>query len=802
MSSAKPLTGLQIFTFGPYRLRARERVLEQNGAPVAIPAKTLELLCVLVKNAGQLVEKRTLMDEVWPGTFVDDSNLAFQISTLRKLFDESATSPKYITTVPKRGYRFIAEISEESDSSPARDALEPPRPPVKQPSIAPPANAVAAIPSVRSFNWSKLGIASAICLVLVLGWILMARPDAQTIAALSEKGAIVLADFDNKTGDPVFDGTLRQGLIVELEQSPSLSLLPEHRLRRTLALMRQPPTAPLTHDTSMAICQRTGSALLIEGSLERVGSVYVLGLRAWNCDTGALVDAAQAKAQDKERVLDVLGAMSVRFRSRLGEAAASLSRHHASLAEATTASAEALKAYTTAWSLHATRGSAEAIPLFRHAVELDPSFAIAYSALGRMYADIDQSDLSAESLRKAWDLKEHASDRERFFIATNYFSLANGNLQEARQVAESWAQTYPRDALPHTMLSGLPNKILGRFEEAVSQAAKAIEIDPDFGISYYNLAVNNLYLQRLDAASRALEAASTRGLDIEEFHMLAYDLAFIRQDTAAMDRIVEQTRRRSGLVSWLTNKEAFRMAYAGHVRRARELSARAISEAEQVNERERAGLWEAGAALREAMTGNLLEARKKADAALRRTNDREVAYGAGLALALSGDWSRAQSIADQLEARFPQDTSVRFTYVPVMRAAIHLSRHKPDAALQALEPARPTEISVSRSPVNSLYGALYPIYFRGLALSAQGRGIEAAAEFRRIIEHSGIVVYDPVGSLAHLQLARSYRKSGDIDKTKTAYQSFFALWKDADPEIPLLRDARAEYKNLLARPSE
>ena len=411
----------------------------------------------------------------------------------------------------------------------------------------------------------------AIGLTFVLGWIILPRPHAQSVAALSEKGAIVLADFENKTGDPDFDGTLRQGLLVELEQSPYLSLLPEYRMRRTLGLMRKPPTVRLTREVSLGVCQRTGSTLVVEGSIERIGGLYVLGLRAFDCDTGSLIDAGQAKTETKERVLDVLSKMSVRFRSRVGEAAASLSRHNAGLAEATTASTEALKAYSTAWAVHATRGVADAIPLLRHAVELDPEFALAHTALGRMYADIDESDLAAESLQKAWDLKEHASERERFFIAFNYLALAKGNLEEARKIAESWAQTYPREALPHTLLSGLPNKVVARYEEAASQARKAIEIDPDFGISYYNRAVNNLYLQRLDAASSALDAAAKRGLDIEEFHMLAYDLAFLRHEAATnSDRIIDIIAGSPRPVSWLPNKGGL----SNGVRRAHSQGAR------------------------------------------------------------------------------------------------------------------------------------------------------------------------------------------------------------------------------------
>jgi DNA-binding winged helix-turn-helix (wHTH) protein/tetratricopeptide (TPR) repeat protein len=780
MSSPKSLSDHKIFHFGPYRLKTGEGVLEKDGVPLAIPQKTLEVLCVLVKSGGRLVEKQTLMEEVWTGTFVEDSNIAFQISTLRKLLEENAASPKFIATVPKRGYRFIAEVVEEFEA-PAATAI---------PDAGHP-------PAATAIPWFRIG-GVAIAVLLGLGWMILPRPRAKSLGVLPQKGALVLADFDNRTGDPVFDGMLRQGLLVELEQSPSLALLPEHRLRRTLALMQQPPTARLTHDVSMDICRRTGSALLIEGSIERFGGIYVLALRALNCDTGSLVDAEQAKAQTKEHVLDALSTMAARFRSRVGEAAESVSLHNTSLAEATTPSIDALQAYSTAWTLQATRGVAEAIPLLRRAVELDPKFALAQSALGRMYADLDQSDMAAESLRKAWDLKEHASDRERFFIAFNYHALVTGNLEEARKVAKSWSQTYPREAVPHTFLSGLPNKAVARFDEAASEARTAIELDPDFGMSYYNLAVNNLYLQRIDEASNSLKAAAQRGLDLEEFHMLAYDLAFLHRDAAGMDEIVKEMRHRSGRLSWLTNREAFRAAYMGHIRLAREQTAKAVFEAEQANESERAGLWEAGAALREAMTGGLPEARKTAASALRRTNDREVDYGAGLALALAGDLPGSQTIVEQLEKKFPEDTSVRFAYVPVIRAAIELARHKPGDALEALSPTTPAEFGVYRSPINTLYGALYPVYFRGLALSEQGRDSEATIEFQKIIDHSGIVGSDIVGALANLQLARSYQRLGQNEKAITAYRNFFDLWKKADPEIPLIREAQTGFNHLMA----
>jgi tetratricopeptide (TPR) repeat protein len=418
-----------------------------------------------------------------------------------------------------------------------------------------------------------------------------------------------------------------------------------------------------------------------------------------------------------------------------------------------------------------------------------------------MYADLDESDLSARNLEKAWTLKEHASDRERFFIAANYLSMVKGDLEESRKVAETWAQTYPRDAIPHTLLSGLANKALGHYEEAASQAKSALKLDPDFGISYYNLAVNNLYLQRFGEAEEVLAQATARGLDIEEFQMLEYDLAFLRRDPADLDRVIAKIRQRARPQSWLPNREAFRQAYSGHLRESRSISQRAVAEAEVANERERAGVWAAGMAVREALTGNTSFARRSARQALVLSKNREVEYGAGLALAVIGDSKEARTIATDLASKFPEDTSVRFNYVPVIQAQIRLNNHRPDEAIEELRVAVVTEMGVSRSPINTLFGALYPIYFRGLALQDLKRGEEAAAEFQEIIDRTGLVGLDPVGALAHLQLGRSYRLAGNIPKARAAYEEFLNLWRDADTDIPLLHLARSQYGGLIRQTS-
>jgi len=637
-------------------------------------------------------------------------------------------------------------------------------------------------------RWKAIVPAAVAVLVLSVGGYFYSHRAAK----LTDKDTIVLADFTNTTGDSVFDGTLRQGMAVQLEQSPFLSLISEQHMQHTLRLMGQSADARLTPELAREICERTGSAAVLEGSIASLGSQYVLGLRAKNCRTGDTLDDEQVQATRKEDVLNALSQIASRFRTRVGESLSTIESHDTPLAEATTPSLEALKAYSVGWKVHASSGAMPALPFFRRATEIDPQFAIAHASLGRMYADIDESDLSAESTRRAWQLRDRASDREKFFITASYEALVTGNLEEALQTCEAWAQTYPREALPHVMLSGYPNKVAARYEKAASEARKAIELDPDFAVAYYNLAVNNVYLDRLGEAENALRRAIGRGLEIDEFIMLGHDIAFLRGDQAGMEREGARARRRSGGENWISNKEAFALAYSGHLQQARAMSRRAVEQALQVAQRERAGLWESGAAVREAFFGNASEARERATAALELSKNREVEYGAGFALALSGDSSQAQALADDLERRFPEDTSIRSSYVPALRARLALNHGDASKAIETLQVAIPHELG----PARSLLGALYPVYVRGEAYLALHQGVDAATEFQKILDHRGIVQSDPIGALAHWQLGRAYAMQGDTAKAKAAYQDFLTLWKDADPDIPILKQARSEYSKL------
>jgi len=561
-------------------------------------------------------------------------------------------------------------------------------------------------------------------------------------------------------------------------------------------LMQQPAGAPLTAGLAQEVCQRTGSTVVVEGSIISLGNEYVLGVRATNCSGAEMVRNQQIQVKRKEDVLGALTQIARKFRSRAGEPAATLQSHDVPLEEATTASIEALRAYSAAWKIHAVQGATAALPLFLRAAELDPEFAMAHASLGRIYADLDEFALSAVSLQRAWELRNRTTSRENFFIRANYHLLVTGNLEEARKVSEAWVRTYPRDMAAHMMLSGQINKVPGRFEEAAAEAEKAIEIDPEFGMAYYNAAVNKAYIGRFEEAQNVLQRAAARGLGIEEHLLLAHDLAFLKNDVGAMERIAAQTRARSAPESWITIKEAFVHAYFGRQQMARDISRRAVAEAMQGRHIERAALWEAGAAIREALLGNKLESRQRATSALKLTNDAEVEYGAAFALAHAGDVLRSREIADDLDKRFPEDMSVRFSYLPALRARLLLEKSEPQNALEVLESAIPIELGAPRSVAHGFFGGLYPIYVRGEIYLALRKGEQAATEFRKIIDHPGIVVSDPVGVLAHLQLGRALALAGERTKAKSAYRDFLLLWKEADAGIPVLRQAKAEYAGL------
>jgi serine/threonine protein kinase/tetratricopeptide (TPR) repeat protein len=641
----------------------------------------------------------------------------------------------------------------------------------------------------------KYAIAAAVTILLAAGGFFLWQQRSQA-RLLTDKDLIVLGDFANTTGDAVFDETLRQGLSIQLEQSPFLSLLSDQRIRHTLPLMGQAADARLTPKVAQEICERTGSAAVLEGSIASLGSQYVLGLRAKNCRTGDVLADEQAQAARKEDVLNVLSQIASKFRIRVGESLATVKQHDTPLEQATTPSLDALKAYSSAWKLQTSAGSPAALPLFKRATEIDPKFAMAFARLGHVYSSMGEAGPAADTITKAWNLRDRASDAERFYIGASYDMDVTGNLERAQQTCELWAQTYPRDVPPHGFLAGAIYGVLGKYEKGTEEGKKQIEVDPDVAYGYNNSAINYMALDRLGEAENLLQRATERKLVIPEFSVERFDIAFLRGDKAGMDREVTQGQGKSGLEDWLSDQEALVLAYSGQLQRAKQKSQHAADLARQTSEQDREAGWVVGPALWEGLFGNASAASQGAIAVLGLSKSRDAEYGSAFALALSGDSSRSESLAKDLETRFPEDTAVKYSYLPVLRAVLALKRGEPSKAIELLQIARPHELGTPPSAFFAVFGALYPVYVRGEAYLAAHQGVEAAAEFQKILDHRTIVISDPIGALTHLQLGRALAMSKDTAKAKTAYQDFLTLWKDADKDIPILIEAQKEYAGL------
>ena len=641
-----------------------------------------------------------------------------------------------------------------------------------------------------------LPTASALALALsVAGYVYFHRS-----TSLTDQDTIVLAEFENKTGDPVFDDTLRQGLSVQLQQSPFLSLISDQEIQQTLALMGQPKDARLTAEIAQQLCVRTASAAVLDGSIASLGSQYVLGLRARNCNTGSILAQEQIQAARREDVLNALSEIVRRLRPRLGESLATVEKHSTPL-DVTTSSLEALKAYSTAQKVNLASGNRDQA-LLRRVVEIDPNFAMAYANLALSYSGVGESVLAAESATKAFQLRERASERERFFITFNYEREVTGNLEHAFQTLELWEQTYPRRSAPPDpmeLLGGLSTKGTRRWEIAVDRARKTIATYPDVVIGYGNLALSSFFLDRFGEAENALQQAvahKKEWLELPQFLVYRYNIAFMKGDNEQMDRVVALAKGKRLAERWVMNSQALVHARAGHAQLARRLSNRAVELAFQEGARGAAATYQSAAAVWEGLYGNANEARAKAAAALAVTNGRDVEYASALALGFAGDSSRSEALADDLAKRFPEDTFVRFTYLPVLRALSALHRGQSTESVERLQTTLHYELAVNGLSVGLYLGGMHSAYIRGEAFVAAHQYAEAAAEFQKILDHRGIVGADPIGALANLQLGRTFALSGDKTKAKAAYQDFLTLWKDADPDIAILRQAKSEYAKL------
>jgi eukaryotic-like serine/threonine-protein kinase len=664
--------------------------------------------------------------------------------------------------------------------------------PALAPSSSSSAVKVAEVPVAGRKLWTVLVLAAVVLVAALIAGGLYLRSRSATSATnatpLTEKDTVVLTDFTNSTGDPVFDGTLKQALAVDLEQSPFLNILSDRKIGATLKLMGRPPTEHVTADVAKELCLRTGSKAILAGSVSSLGTQYVIGLEAVTCSAGDTLAKEQAEAASKEGVLKALGAAATSLRARLGESLASVQKFDVPV-EATTPSLEALKAYSMGITTGRTKGSAEAIPFMKRALELDPNFAIAYAGLAVNYSNLGQASLSADYAKKAYDLRDRVSEREKYRISALYFQNVTSEVEKATEAYELWAKSYPRDMVPHGSL-GFLYSALGQYDKAIAETEAAQRLEPAIS-GYANLASFYIAVNRLKDARQTIQEAQQKNFDDLFIRSNLYALAFLSGDTAEMERDVAWAAGRPSEEDQMLNAHADTQAYYGRLEKARDLARRAADSAVRADAKETGAQWLAFQGIREAELGNVNAARQAVARALALAPGRDVKVVAALALARTGETAQSRTILEALEKSEPTNTYLKVYWFPVIEASIAMAQQAPDRAIVALEPALPYELG---GPPPGI--AMYPPYIRGLGYLAQKNGPAAAAEFQKFLDHSGIVQNFLLGSLAHLQLARAYALSSDTAKAKAAYQDFLALWKDADPDIPILKEAKAEYAKL------
>jgi eukaryotic-like serine/threonine-protein kinase len=679
--------------------------------------------------------------------------------------------------------RFIAPVNDIVNSPPSAEDQS------KEPGMVAANRSKVQVQAAKPWGWLSAVVMFLFVAVAGTFWFSQNRK-----TVLTEKDSVVLADFANSTGDAVFDGTLRQGLAVQLTQSPFLNLVPEQQIQRTLLLMGQAPGARLASDTARQLCQRIAAAAVVEGSITRLGSEYVLGLKAVSCQSGDPLAEEQVQAARKEDVLQALSRASAQLREKLGESLSTVKKFDTPLDQATTPSIEALLAYTLGrrkYILHSD--STGAIPLFQRAIDLDPNFAMAHLSLGLCQLNLGQRGLASDSIRKAFELREHVSQWEKFAIESRYFFAVVGDLVKARKIYRLWAQIYPREVIPLSVLAGEIDPELGRYDEALVDAREALTLGPWDPEQYEVLVVAYINLNQLENARVTADEANQKKLESIDLHWHLYHLAFLQKDEREMARQVTWSLGKEGVEDLLLSYQADTAAFTGQIEKARELSRRAVASAEQAGQKETAAGFQAESAMREALFGNFAEARILATDALALSTSPDVEARAAFALAVAG--GPADRLADDLAQRFPEDTTVQYIFLPVIRAQLALNRRDPAQAIKELETSAPFELGKA-SPEEIFPFALYPIYVRGKAFLAANNGKQAAVEFQKILDRPALVLNEPIGILALQGLARSYVLQQQPDKARASYQEFMSVWHEADDRSPIFHEASSEYSQL------
>ncbi len=768
--------------FGNFELDLRTAELRANGQELTLQGQPFQILILLIERPGELVTREELKKGLWAsGTFVDfEHNLNKAVNRLREALGDSAEQPKFVETLPRKGYRWVGPVISNGNGAAAG----------KIRLLVPEAEIAVESKGHGRKLWTLAIPAGGLIVALVLGFFVYSN----RVSPLTEKDSIVLADFTNTTGDPVFDDTLRQGLSVQLSQSPSLNLLSDQRVHETLILMGRAPGDRLTPELAQETCVRSRSKVMLAGSIASLGSQYVITLKAMNCDSGDVIAQEQVQARTKEEVLKALSQATTSVRHKWGESLSSVQRFNVPLYRFTTPSLEALKAFSMIDAARTEGGDAAAVPFLRHAIELDPNFAMAHGQLGSLYFNLQESTLAMESLKRAYDLRDRVGENERFYIESHYYHLVTGELEKANQVYLLFAQTYPR-SMGHLVTLAISYGCMGQHDKALAASLDALRLDPGNYIAYANLVTIYTNLNRVDDARATYRKMLDSQFDFAEAHVDLYSVASAEGDAVEMRRQLAWAKGKVGIEDVILAQQADTEAFSGRLGDAREFSRLAVESAQRAEKKEAAMLWQMNGALREAEFGNRQKARHGAATALSVAPTRDLQTLAALTLAQSGDAARARAMSDDLARRYPLDTLINGYWLPTIRAAIELDRNNPAEAIKLLQATESYELGVVLFTAGGKV-PLHPAYVRGQAYLALHRGKEAAAEYQKFIDHWGAVRNFPLGALARLGLARAYAMQRDSAKAHIAYQDFLTLWKDADPDIPILKKAKAEYSRL------
>lgn len=763
------------YEFGAFLLDGKERLLLRDGQEITLTPKAFETLLLLVENSGHVLTKEEMLNSLWPDTFVEEANLTNNISVLRKALGDGSESQQYIKTVPRVGYRFVASVKQvQKDMALAVDA--------RAGVLSSPVYFGGRIKSrVRAFAIILTVLVIASAALLSSSYLTPRRPPI-----LTEQDTILIAEFDNKTGDTVFDSTLKQALAMHLAQSPFFNVFSDQKARETLEYMSCAPDERVVGKVAREICERRGIKAMLSGSIAQLGSHYIIGLEAINAHTGDVIAREQVEAENKEQVLRTLGAAADKIRETLGESLSSIQRFDAPLDQATTCSLDALKAFSLANDQHRKGRYFEAVPLYRHAIELDPNFALAYARLSSVYGQlhIQQQDLAIKFAEKAFQLRERVTEREKLVISSRYYDEIARDCDEQNRVLELWKTLYPREPGPLNNL-GVYYTSMAQFDKAIAEFREAMRLDPQFPNAYHNLGVVLMLLNRFGEAKEVFEQSRQQKLGVTENNEVIYQMAFAEGDTVTMDRMIE------GMIRW---QEGYRAPYwqaqaaefSGELRQAHKLRRRAIGLAHQEGLQGFVDkMWSSDAKI-SAVVGQCHVARESLSRLPTLPHMPDVFFDVGIALALCGETSQAQSLVDQRIKKYPKDRVANEIWAPLIQAAIEIERRNYGHAIRLLQDA---------SRYKGITEFWYS-YLLGQAYLAEGNGAAAGVEFREMLGNRGWWPLSLLYSLAHRGLARAAVLTNDNAKARKAYEDFFAIWKDADPDVPILIEARKEYANL------